>query len=234
MKEERRDIDLMRQAKRGSKLAFEWLVNRHITAVQNFFYWRIWDKDQAEDLAQEVFMKLYTALPDYKPQGPFKSYLFSIATNLLIDYFRRQKTRPSPLSIDGSGGEGGGEEVLSLLDKLIAPGEPPEAELEREELVAALQEALDELPQDQYLVFMLHKLEEKKYEEVSEEIGVPVGTVKSRMNAAYHKLREHLLRTRPETAEETESAVSAGQASRRRSVSAREQDEEPDAERDAG
>jgi len=163
----------------------------HYEAVRTFYVWRVWDKDQADDLTQEVFLRVHTALPNYKPQGPFRAYLFSIATNLLIDYFRRVKARPTPRSLDQAVTESG----ISLLDALCDEEIDPGAGLDRAELRDALKEAMLALNDDQSAVFVLHRIEGLRYEEVADQLGIPVGTVKSRMNAAYARLREVLGRT---------------------------------------
>ncbi|MGE0433586.1 MAG: RNA polymerase sigma factor [Planctomycetota bacterium] len=183
----RSDVELMLKAKAGSTVAFDWLVKRHFKPVVQFFYWRLWDKSQAEDLAQEVFIKLFQNLHNYDPRGQFKSYLFSIATNHLRDHMRRVKVRPSLVSLSGAGGDDGDDG--DLLDKLTAVEMPPDANLELDETAAKLAQALTELPEDQYLVFSMHKHEGLKYEEISEALGIKLGTVKSRMNTVYQHLR---------------------------------------------
>jgi RNA polymerase sigma-70 factor (ECF subfamily) len=157
--------------------------------VVQFFHWRLWDKSMAEDLAQEVFIKLWRSLESYDPRGPFKSYLFSIATNHLRDHMRRVKVRPSWISLGTAGSsdsdDGGGD----LLDKLAADEMHPGADLEASETEAKLQQALSELPEEQYLVFSMHKHDGMKYEEIAAELDIKLGTIKSRMNAAYQHLR---------------------------------------------
>ena len=205
-----RDVEWMLLAKRGSNVAFEQLVKRHYSSVVDFFFWRLWDRDQAQDLAQEVFLKLYNALPNYQPQGPFRGYLFSIATNQLIDHFRRTKAKPPPISLDrragpAGGGAGGTEEDgegTTLLDALVADVELVDARLDRAEILAGVQEAVATLPEEQYLVFVLHRLEDRSYEQIAEELGIPIGTVKSRMNAAYTRLRTTLRRILPSHADD--------------------------------
>ena len=181
----RSDVELMLKAKAGSTVAFDWLVKRHFKPVVQFFYWRLWDKSQAEDLAQEVFIKLFSSLASYDPRGQFKSYLFSIATNHLRDHMRRVKVRPTYVSLNSSGDDDDGD----LLDKLTGVEMPPEANLELDETSQKLADALSELPEDQYLVFTMHKHEGLKYEEIAERLDVKLGTIKSRMNTVYQHLR---------------------------------------------
>ncbi len=224
----RSDVELMLKAREGSTVAFDWLVKRHHRAVVQYFHWRLWDRSLAEDFAQDVFLKLFQALPNYVPrgQGQFRSYLFSIAANHLKDHIRRVKARPRLVSLSNPRNE---DDDDNLLERLTAVESPPDAGLERDETEQRLCEALTDLPEDQYLVFSMHKHVGMKYEEIAVDLGIKTGTVKSRISAAYQHLRRAVYSADGEEedqqsgspAEETGSRSSASGSRRRRAKSGR-------------
>ena len=163
------DTELMLRARKGDEEAFEKLVLRYQKPLVNFFYRLVWDRQKAEDFAQEVFIKIFLARKSYSYRAKFTTYLFRIARNLWIDYLRASGRRPKPLSLDGT-------------------------EEERESL-RIVKSAIDSLPEEQKLVFILSENQGLKYSEVAEVMAIPIGTVKSRMYAAMEALRRKLSTT---------------------------------------
>jgi len=190
------DVELMLKIKEGSKSAFNKLVKRHERVVVNFFYKNLWDKSNAEDLAQELFLRLFKAAKKYEPNAKFTTFMFRIARNLLIDYYRSRKNKPGTVSIQG--GSDGNEDALQIIDTVASEDAPPEHASESSELGDAIQDAISKLPEDQRVVFIMGEYEKMQYKEIAEVLDIPLGTVKSRMHAAYMKLRTLLAKFSPD------------------------------------
>jgi len=139
---------------------------------------------EAEDLVQDLFLKLFRYSETYEPQGRFSAYAFRVARNAWIDRGRRRASRPP----DAAGSVGVEDEAPEQMSRMEEPGEG----LARHEEAEALRAALAELPDKHRLVFELGILQELPYADISEALEIPVGTVKSRMFHAVRKLREAL------------------------------------------
>jgi RNA polymerase sigma-70 factor (ECF subfamily) len=179
--------DLLLAAGRGEERAFEELVERHQVELINFFFPLVWDRHIAEDLAQEVFVRLYTNAPGYQPTAKFRSYLYRVARSCWIDQHRRTKSRRLERSLDAETDTG-----RSLRNVLTVLAEEPEETARKDEFVKGLVGAVDSLPTDHKVVFILSQVEGLKYKDIAEVMGIPEGTVKSRMFACLKKIREVL------------------------------------------
>ncbi|MFC1586974.1 RNA polymerase sigma factor [Planctomycetota bacterium] len=181
------DAELMLKARQGDQAAFNQLVIRFQSALVNFFYKLIWDRCEAEDFAQEVFVKVYLARASYQDKSKFSTYLFRIATNYWIDYLRTKGKHRKPVSLDKEIGQG---EDTNQLANMITSGQlTPEEIVLRREQMARTRQAIDSLPEEQKIVFILSETQGMKYQEIAETLDVPLGTVKSRIHAAVLKLR---------------------------------------------
>ncbi|MBI4564428.1 MAG: sigma-70 family RNA polymerase sigma factor [Planctomycetes bacterium] len=181
------DQALIEAIKKGDLAAFTELVSRHQRALVNFFYRCAWDLQTAEDCAQEVFVKLYAHLDAYEPRAKFTTFLYRVARNLWIDKVRAREADPKPISLEGTGG---GAQNVPLKDRIPSRGETPIETLTRREMQEALRRAIDALPKEQRLVVVLSEMQGLKYQEISEILEIPVGTVKSRMHTAIEKLKD--------------------------------------------
>jgi RNA polymerase sigma-70 factor, ECF subfamily len=179
--------ELLMAVGRGEERAFEELMDRHRLELINFFFQLIWDRHTAEDLAQEVFVRLYTSASRYKPTAKFRSYMYRVARSCWIDQHRRTKSRRLERSLDAESDSG-----ASLSDVLVVLAEQPEESARKEEFVKDLVVAIDSLPTDHKVVFVLSQVEGLRYKEISEVLNIPEGTVKSRMFACLKKIRETL------------------------------------------
>jgi len=185
------DSDLMLEFQRtGDEAIFEELVRKYQKPLINFFHRLVWDREQAEDLAQEVFCRVFVHRGSYEAKAKFNTYLFRIARNLWIDHSRSRGKLPHVSSLSMPLHEGGkGEE---LIDTIPAP-QPDAARLESEsDLARKLQWALGQLSEEQRLVFTLAKNQGMKYAEIAETLRIPLGTVRSRMHSAVQKLQKLL------------------------------------------
>ena len=188
MPETRSSEELLQAVARGDEPAFEELVRRYQLSLINFFFPLVWDRHLAEDLAQEVFVRLYTSAASYQPTARFTSYLYRIARNCWIDQRRQSKSRRLERSID-SEDEATGASLGDVLSVLI---EQPEETARKEEFVKGLVGAIDQLPADHKVVFILSQVEGLRYKQIGDILDIPEGTVKSRMHAALKKIREVL------------------------------------------
>jgi RNA polymerase sigma-70 factor (ECF subfamily) len=187
----------MRRFQAGDVDAFTDLYEAHLRGLLNFFFRLCWDRSLAEDFAQEVLLRIYKAAHKWEPNAKFTTYLYRIARNYWIDHCRLLSTQKENVSLDA---KFGAEDSASLMDRLPDDIRPPEHDLDRRELYGAIMQALQQLPDEQRMVFVLSEIEELKYNEIAEIMDVPLGTVKSRMHTAIGKLQELLGDYRPMTA----------------------------------
>jgi RNA polymerase sigma-70 factor (ECF subfamily) len=187
--EARDDAALLAAIKTGELGAFTGLVERHQRSLINFFYHLCWDRQAAEDCAQEVFLRVYSHLDTYEPQAKFTTFLFRIARNLWIDRMRTAAVHGKPLSLE-SQGSGGDERALQ--DRVAGRSPSPVEILARREQQDALRRAIDQLPEEQKAVVILSEIQGMKYQDIGAILDVPVGTVKSRMHTAMEKLKDLL------------------------------------------
>ncbi len=171
----------------GDEAAFEPLVHSVLPRLIGFFRRLGADASIAEDCAQEVLMKVYRVRAGYTARARFTTYLFHIARNHWIDVYRHRKLGPRTVSTDVFRGDDDGR-PLELEGPPVVPG----GELGREELLAALERAVGGLGEEHREVFVLARVENLRYQEISRILGIPVGTVKSRMHAAWRQIRAAL------------------------------------------
>ena len=186
---EHRDVALVEECQNGNPAAFDELVLRYRDRVYNVVYRFLGNHEDAQDVAQEVFIRAYQGIGSYRGAAKVYTWLYSIAGNLA-----RNKLR------DGSRkgrGKGVSLEALSAAAPDVAQAHaktdstPRDAAQERE-TQELLQAALKELPEHYRLAFVLRTFDDLSYDEIAETLGCPTGTVKSRLNQARRLLREHL------------------------------------------
>jgi len=187
--DQRDDAALLLALKGGEFAAFSAIVDRHQRSLINFFYHLCWDRQAAEDCAQEVFLRVYSHRDSYEPQAKFTTFLFRIARNLWIDRTRSDAVRGKAASLDR---RSDGDEGRSLGERLAVRAPGPVEILAREEQQAALRRAIEQLPEEQKAVVILSEIQGLKYQDIGAILDVPVGTVKSRMHTAMEKLKELL------------------------------------------
>ena len=181
------DVELISAIKKGVLDAFTALVQRHERSLINFFFHFSWDRQFAEDCAQEVFVKLYKHLDSYEPKAKFTTFLYRVARNHWIDKVRASKGKTVSLESSTLGEEG-----RALKDRLPSGAESPVDTLTRQETRDLMKSAIERLPEDQKMVVVFSEIQGLKYQEISEIMGVPVGTIKSRMFTAMQRLKEIL------------------------------------------
>ncbi len=175
------DEKLMRRVQAGDERAFDMLLRRHGRAVGNRLAAMLRNDAAVEDLCQEVFLRLWTRCRQWKRQGSLARWLLRIATNLALNHLRSQRRRPQrPLSVPGTEGRDGPQPHDWPDD-----GAPDPAELlEQAERLESFHRAIDALPEAKRAVVKLVHEDQLDMATVAERLGVPLGTVKSRLHYA--------------------------------------------------
>jgi len=183
------DSVLMLRVKRGDMGAFEELVDKYKQPVVNLMFRMVHDLDEAEDLAQNVFVRVYRSASRYEVSAKFSTWLFTIARRLCLNEIRRRGRHPAE-SLDTSGVEIEGERQVRQYEDVKAFS-PPEAFLQGE-LEEKIQQALAALPEKQRLAIAMCRQEELSYEEIAEALGCSVSATKSLIHRAREALKEKL------------------------------------------
>ncbi len=173
--------ELIRRSQQGDGEAFGQIIERYKSKVFNLAYGMIGDRSEADDLAQEVFIKAYYALPKFQFRSEFGTWLYRIAVNHVRDYLRKNKHRLDELSIDKLGETIPGASDASFEERQLAD--------RRRRLV---QTALGRLPEKYRTILALRDMQGMPYEEISRLLAISPGTVDSRLHRARKKLRERL------------------------------------------
>ena len=182
----RSDVQLMLDVKAGDELSFELLLKKYRTPLVNFLYRMVKDQAAAEDLAQEVFFRIYRARKEYSPSAKFTTWLFRIATNLALNAIRDGRYRQMQISIDTPRDED--EPVIEIAaretradDRLI--------ERERNDMIRG---AILALPEKQRAAVILHKYQDMDYAQIGKILGCSESALKSLLFRAYETLRVQL------------------------------------------
>ncbi len=190
------DVQLMLRFQRGDAGAFDELVRRHQRGVVNLTHRYLGDPASADDMAQDVFVRVHNARATYRPEAKFTTWLYRIATNLCLNEIRdREKYRPRPASTAGGAED---DEAGDAFGALLDPGTavPPGDSLEREELRRAVIAAVRALPPQQRMAVLLLRWHSQSYQEIAEALDTTVKAVKSLLSRAKENLRQRLERHR--------------------------------------
>ena len=188
------DADVAALAKEGRESAFRELVRRYERPVFTLIYRMVRDRETAEDLAQETFIKVLNHIDRYRPEFKLSSWLFKIANNLTIDHLRKRQL--STVSIDGSPHAASAAEIEATSFDVEARGESPLEEIESRELGSAIERAIATLRPEYRACIMLRHVEGRSYEEIAATLDLPLGTVKTYIHRARHQLRDALAHLR--------------------------------------
>lgn len=183
------DVALMLRVRDDDTGAFEELVRRYQDRLLTVMYHLVGNRDEADDLAQEVFLRVYRYRKEYHPQAKFSTWLFTIAHHLAQNVYRRRQRKP--------------EAQLDLTDSSVlaqqplenwraSPAPAPDSHLRHQELSQVVQWALARLNERQRLAVVLNKFEDMSYQEIADVMGISVKAVKSLLSRARGQLRELL------------------------------------------
>ncbi len=189
--------DLLSRFRDGDALAFDELVGEYERRLVQFFYRLCWDRGRAEDLTQNLFLRLLRGSGRYRPEGKLSTFIFRVATNLWIDHYRSERPRRPLFSLD--------QAMLSGDEPVhAAPERSPVEAAQHDEEKAQMRAALEQLTEPHRLVFELAVYQELPYAEIGRILSIPVGTVKSRMHNSVRALRNLMNK---ESVERTDSEV---------------------------
>jgi RNA polymerase sigma-70 factor, ECF subfamily len=187
----RTDVQLMLDVKAGDEQSFALLLHRYRTPLVNFLFRMVRNREQAEDLAQEVFLRVYRAREDYVPSAKFTTWLFRIATNLALNSVRDNRYQRMEISLDApvtADAEDGDERPLDVAEQ-----HPNiEQHLVEEARKKMIRHAIDRLPEKQRAAVLLHKYQELDYSEISKILDCSESALKSLLFRAYEALRVEL------------------------------------------
>jgi RNA polymerase sigma-70 factor (ECF subfamily) len=183
---ERDDSQLIQQCVRGDRAAFGLLVRRYQDRLFNTVVRILGNAEDAADIVQESFLLAFVKLEAFKGNARFFTWLYRIAVNASISMKRKQKTLLSSDSHDAL------PALMESIDRSEASR--PESALDRRERIERLESALNRLTPDHRAVIVLKEIEELSYESIAETLGVPVGTVRSRLHRARLELRDQLMK----------------------------------------
>ena len=181
----------MLDVKAGDEQSFGLLLQRYRTPLVNFLYRMVRSREQAEDLAQEVFIRVYRAREEYVPSAKFTTWLFRIATNLALNSLRdhrhqkQEVSMDAPLTVDA---EDGDERPFEVADKHPTI----EQELVEEDRKKMIRHAIEKLPEKQRAAVLLHKYQELDYGEIAKILSCSESALKSLLFRAYETLRVEL------------------------------------------
>jgi|WetSurMetagenome_2_1015567.scaffolds.fasta_scaffold148868_1 RNA polymerase sigma factor (sigma-70 family) len=180
------DSRLIRSAMQGDQLAFKHLMKKYHDQISNLIYRIIHQREQIEDLTQEVFIKAFQSLRSYNEEYAFSTWLYKIATNSSIDYIRKKKL--STFSIDKPIAMEESDSTFELPDSTYEP----DKHIIQRQRAKLIQEAIAKLPPKYKLVITLRHTEERDYSEIAKILKLPIGTVKAHIFRARELLNKYL------------------------------------------
>jgi RNA polymerase sigma-70 factor, ECF subfamily len=184
------DADLVALAQQGREAAYRELVRRYERPVFSLIFRMVRDREIAEDLAQDSFIKVLNHIDRYRPEFKLSSWLFKIANNVAIDHLRKRQLET--VSIDGSPHAATASEIEATSFDVVARQESALEEMEAKELGSAIERAIERLRPEYRACIMLRHVEGRSYEEIAATLDLPLGTVKTYIHRARHQLREAL------------------------------------------
>ena len=179
---------LIERCVQGDQAAWETVVRQHRRKVFNIAYTFVGRSDLAEDLTQDIFLRVFRSLGTFDRRANFQTWLTSVSRNLCIDHYR--SVRKERAAIDPG--------VDASEVPAVAPGEGAIAVLEQRDRVALLRRALAELPETLRTAVVMRDIQELSYQEIAERLGLPEGTVKSRINRGRIELARQVTAARTE------------------------------------
>jgi len=191
------DQDVVTRAKQGDEAAYRELLRRYERPVFALLYRMVRDRALAEDLAQDTFVKILNGLRSYRPEFKFSSWVFKIANNAAIDHLRRRAV--DTISLHGSPDAVTPERIAATTLDLPDRRETPLEEVEARELGSAIERAIGRLRPEYRSCILLRHVEGHSYDEISQMLDLPLGTVKTYIHRARNELRDYLEDRRNET-----------------------------------
>ena len=184
------DAPLIERAKRGDQRAFEMLVVKYQRRIERLIARMVRDADLVADIAQETFIRAYRALPQFRGESAFYTWLYRIAVNTAKKTLVEAKR--DPIVTESALGARGDEDETSRVEHELSHSETPEAVLSSKEIAATVNAAIEALSEDLRQAITLREIEGLSYEEIAEVMRCPIGTVRSRIFRAREAIAERL------------------------------------------
>jgi RNA polymerase sigma-70 factor, ECF subfamily len=184
------DQDVVAWAREGHERAYRELVRRYERPVFSIVYRMVRDRELAEDLTQDTFIKVLNALDRYNPNYKFSSWIFKIANNATIDHLRKKEL--NTLSLEGSPQATTQNQIDATVIQIQSSAESPLEELQARELGTEIEQAISALRPEYQSCIILRHIEGRPYEEIAQILDLPLGTVKTYIHRARHELKHAL------------------------------------------
>jgi len=179
------DAQLMLRVRQGDESSFAMLLERHRRGVVNFLYRMVPNQAVSEELAQEVFLRVYRSRESYEPTAKFTTWLFRIATHLALNWIRDNKKEKNQESLS--------EEVVEGAERQVSDGQPTvEQRMLYQARMNEIRAAIEALPEKQRAAVLMHKYEGLEYTQIARALGCSESAVKSLLFRAYETLRSRL------------------------------------------
>ena len=188
------DQEIVVLARAGEEAAYRELIRRYERPLFSLLFRMVRDRELAEDLAQETFVKALNAIESYRPEFKFSSWIFKIANNAAIDHLRRREL--DTLSLEGSPQAETPEAIEATALQIGGRQESPLAEVEARELGGQIEAAIAQLRPEYRSCILLRHVEGRAYEEIADILNLPLGTVKTYIHRARNELRQALAHLR--------------------------------------
>ena len=181
------ELNMVQRARSGDRDAFAWLLERYEKQVYHQALRMVGNPEDAADLTQDTFIKVWQGLPSFQGDSSFSTWLFRLTGNACIDFIRREKKRRGDVSLD--------DEERDLSSALIDPTSTPQQALEQKELHRAVSEGLRRLSDEHRQILVLREINGLSYDEIGDILDLSPGTVKSRIARARISLAKILRKT---------------------------------------
>jgi RNA polymerase sigma-70 factor (ECF subfamily) len=188
------DQEIIERARQGRESAFRELIGRYERPVFSLIYRLVRDRERAEDLSQDTFIKVMNALDRYDPTYKFSSWIFKIAHNTALDHLRKKE--PETLSLDGSPHARTAAEIEATTLTPASTAESPEDYAASRELGTEIEKAIGTLRYEYRTAILMCHVEGRPYEEIAEIMDVPLGTVKTYIHRGRNELKRQLVHLR--------------------------------------
>ncbi len=185
------DVQLVERAKRGDMQAFEMLVIKYQRRIERLIARMVRDVDLVQDIAQETFIRAYRALPQFRGDSAFYTWLYRIAVNTAKKTLVELKRDPLVFESASSSGQDDDDET-SRVERELTDGATPEAVLASKEIAETVNAAIEALSEDLRQAITLREIEGLSYEEIAELMNCPIGTVRSRIFRAREAIAQRL------------------------------------------
>ena len=187
------DRELVRRVQKGDRRAFDLLFLRYQHKIHGLVARYVHAQEEVEDVVQEAFIKAYRALPRFRGESAFYTWLYRIAVNTSKNHLVSRARRPQGVDLDASEGD------VGEVSEALKDTEDPESALRRDELQAVVDHAIGDLPEDLRAALTLREFDGLSYEQIATVMDCPVGTVRSRIfrarEAVDEQIRPHIERT---------------------------------------